>query len=182
MPGFHQIIIEPNFIDRINRGLRICIRGEQHALGLWIRLNSFFKEFYAVHLRHTVVNQKQCNGFIPLLQFFQVIEGCSAGVDWQDAIFLTVMRAQVAFNRIQNGGIIVNGENDWLWHLLFFYFHNGSIWRISNYLFFFHRQLFWLRKFCSSAEPERSDRIKSNEYFIDQDWSEYTHDEPCQDG
>ena len=118
MPGFHQVIIQPDFIDRRNCCFGIRIGSQQHALGLWIGQDSLLQKFHPIHFRHALVHQEQCNRLIPLLHFFDVIQCGLPRVDRDDAIIFSIACSQVAFNCVQNRRIVIDRKNYRFCHFL----------------------------------------------------------------
>jgi hypothetical protein len=64
----------------------------------------------SVHLGHALVGKKQRNRIITDLELAKKIEASFRRIAGQNAVFGAIVRAQVAFNRSQYVGIVVNAE------------------------------------------------------------------------
>ena len=74
----------------------------------------FGQELYPLHFWHSLVGQNEGGVFVTVLDLNQEFEGCFAAFGADDAIVRCVFAAQVAFDGAQNGGIVVNGQDEWL--------------------------------------------------------------------
>ena len=63
-----------------------------------------------------MIDDQQSDGVVALLQTAQEVERNHARFGAHDAILLTVMLAQVALDRAQDFGIVVDGQDDWSRH------------------------------------------------------------------
>ena len=50
-------MIQLDGINRLDSGFRVCIRGEEHTLGVGIKLHRLDQGLDAVHLRHAMIDQ-----------------------------------------------------------------------------------------------------------------------------
>jgi hypothetical protein len=128
VPGFHQVIVQPHFVDGVDRRLGIGVGGEQDAFGLRIDLDGLHQKFHSSHLRHALVNQKQRHGLIALLQSCQVVQGGPAAVDRDDAVFLSIMGPQVALDGVQHRAVIIQGEDHGFCHGCILSFNDTRKW------------------------------------------------------
>ena len=109
IPGLQQIVVELNVVDRADGGVGVGVSGQQGSLCFGIEFPGLLKGFDAVHLRHAVVDQQQGHSLVALLQPAQQIERGRPGIRPQDAVALVVTLFQVAFDRAQDVGIVVDG-------------------------------------------------------------------------
>ena len=116
IPGLHQVVIEPDVVDRPDGGLGIGVGRQQDALGGREKLDGLAEELDAGHLRHALIRQEQRNGIVAELQLAQGIERSRAGIGAQDAVVLAVLAPQVSLDRGKDDAIVVYGENGWLGH------------------------------------------------------------------
>ena len=58
VPWLQQIVVDPGVVDRLNRGIRVRISGQQHPPRFRENVNSFRDEFHAAHFRHALIHQK----------------------------------------------------------------------------------------------------------------------------
>ena len=109
-------MIQLDGIDRLDGGLGIGIRREQHSLGVGIELHGFHHGIDPVHLRHAMIDQQERDGIIALLQSPEQIQRGDSRLGSQDAVTIVVTLAQIAFDRSEYIGIVVNGQDDWFCH------------------------------------------------------------------
>ena len=74
IPRLHQVVIEPDVVDRPDGSLGVGVGREQNALGGREKRDGLAEELDAGHLRHALVHEEQRNGIIAELQLAQRIE------------------------------------------------------------------------------------------------------------
>ncbi len=79
-------------------------------------MHCFLQKYDPVHPRHALVRQQQGHGVIAHLELLQQIQRSLGRIAPDDAILGTVLRAQVAFNRPQNVGVVIDTQQNWFWH------------------------------------------------------------------
>ena len=86
-------MIEVDDVDRVDRGVGVRVRGQQHAPGHRIEVHGLFEELDAAHLRHPVVGDEHRHGLAAELEFVQRLEGVRPGFGAHDPVMLAVMAA-----------------------------------------------------------------------------------------
>ena len=114
IPGLHQVVIEPDVVDRPDGSLGISVGREQDTFSGREKRDGLAEEFDAGHLRHALIHEEQRNGIIAELQLAQGIERGRAGIGAQNAVVFAVMAPQVSLDRGEDDAIVVYGENGWL--------------------------------------------------------------------
>jgi hypothetical protein len=74
-----------------------------------MNVHGFGEKDYAIHIRHALVGQEQGHRIVSGFEFAQRAEGRVAGIGAHHAVLLRVMAPQVALNRAQDFGIVING-------------------------------------------------------------------------
>ena len=112
LPRLEQIVIEPDLVDRGDGRLGVGVRGEQHLPRVGIQLDRLDEELRPGHLRHALVDEEERDRRAALLELAGRLERLAAGPDLDHPVVGAKMLAQVAFDRIQNLGVVVDGEDD----------------------------------------------------------------------
>jgi hypothetical protein len=50
--------VHASFVDRVDGGIRICVRSQEGALGKRVHLHGFREEIHPVHLGHALVGKQ----------------------------------------------------------------------------------------------------------------------------
>src|SRR6202030_1942874 len=79
-------------------------------------LAGFLQENDTVHLWHTLIRKEKGNPVVADFQPLEEIERPFRGIAAHDAILSAVLRSQIALDRPQDIGIVVDGQQDWLGH------------------------------------------------------------------
>ena len=67
-PGLHEVVVEPDRVDRGDGRFGIGVGGEQHLACLWVDRASRGEKLRAAHLGHPLVDKKKRYGVIALLE------------------------------------------------------------------------------------------------------------------
>ena len=59
IPRLQQVVVERHAVDRVDRGLRVGVGGQEHPLGLGREPHRLLQELDARHLGHALVGQEQ---------------------------------------------------------------------------------------------------------------------------
>ncbi len=110
IPRLQQVMMQLDFVDRLNGRVGIGVGCQQYAAGVGIDLHGLGQELDAVHLRHAMIGQQQRYRIVALLQFPQQIERCRPGIRAQDTILLRVFAAKIALDGAQHIGIVVDRQ------------------------------------------------------------------------
>ena len=68
IPWLHQVVVDLCRVDRANSGIRVCIGGQQGALGIGEEQQRCFEEFDTGHPGHPLVHQEQSQRVIANLE------------------------------------------------------------------------------------------------------------------
>ena len=110
IPWLQEEVVDVRLIDGTDRSAGVGVCGEQCTLGIGIDVHWLLQEGDPVHARHALVGEQQGHAVIAHLQLFQQIQ-CPVGrVAADDAILRAILRAQVAFDRTQNIGVVVDTQ------------------------------------------------------------------------
>ena len=132
-PRLHQVVIEPDLVDRLDRHVGVGIGGEEEELRVRDDRSSAFEEIDASHLRHAMIRQDQRNRDVASAELLERSQGLGPRYRTDDPVPLRVTPSKVTGDRLRNGHIVVDGQNDWSRHgiLLVGRPHNRS--RARNY-------------------------------------------------
>jgi hypothetical protein len=71
-------MVQVDDVDRVDRGMRVGVCGQQHAAGEGVDVHRLFKELDAAHLRHPVVGDEHRDGVTAQLEFVEGLQGILA--------------------------------------------------------------------------------------------------------
>src|SRR6185437_7064231 len=112
IPGLHQVIIQLNIVDGLDRGVGVRIGGEQHPFSVGKEFPGLLQELYAFHLRHPLIGNEHGDGLAFILEIEQAVEGLFHGGRAQDTIVLPELGAQITGDGAQYLRIIVYNKYD----------------------------------------------------------------------
>ncbi len=112
VPGLEQVVVEVDDVDRVDRRVRVRVRGQQHTTGSRKDIDRLFEELDAVHLRHPVVGEDHGHLVPAQLQLAQGVEGGVPGLGAHDAVLLAVAPPEVTGDGARHPGIVIDGQND----------------------------------------------------------------------
>jgi hypothetical protein len=75
VPGLEQVVIHVDEVDRVDRGVRVRVRGQQRPAGPRVHVHGPLEELDPVHLRHPVVGQQHRYLVAPELHLPQRLQG-----------------------------------------------------------------------------------------------------------
>ena len=67
IPGFHQVMMQTNIVDRRDGSGGIGVGGEQDASGVGVEFAGFGQEVNTIHFGHAPVGQNECDVFVAFL-------------------------------------------------------------------------------------------------------------------
>jgi hypothetical protein len=111
VPRLQQVVVEVDDVDRLDRGVGVGVRRQQHPAGQREQVHRGLEELDAGHLGHPVVGQQQRDRFTTELQLLQRVERLHRVLRPDDAVLLAVPTAEVTGDRSGNAGIVVHGED-----------------------------------------------------------------------
>ncbi|MBP2350559.1 hypothetical protein JOF29_001642 [Kribbella aluminosa] len=104
-------MVEVDHVDRLDRGVGVGVRRQQHPAGQREQVHRGLEELDAGHLRHPVVGEQQGDRLAAELQLLQRVERLRRALRPDDAVRLAVPTAEVTGYRPGNAGIVVHGED-----------------------------------------------------------------------
>ena len=116
VPGLVEVVVNLGGVDGPDGGFGIGVRGEEHTLGVREHGHGLLQEVDAGHAGHALVGEEEGNGLLALDQLAADVEGRGAQGGAQDAIALAVVAAQILHHSFEYAGVVVDGEEDRLWH------------------------------------------------------------------
>ena len=111
IPGLEQVVVERDLVDRRDRGRRVGIGGQQHALGVGHDLARLREELRARHPRHALIGDQECHLVCARTQLSQDLERLRTRRRAHDAEALAEAAPQIARDRGQHRGVVVDGED-----------------------------------------------------------------------
>ena len=79
-PRFHQVVVEPDVVDRLDRHVGVGVGGEQHELGAGCDRRGMPEELDAGHLGHAVIGDDEGDGLVPAGELFSVLSASAPDV------------------------------------------------------------------------------------------------------
>ena len=71
IPRLQEVVVDLDFVDGLDGGVRVRVGGEKDTLGLWVDLDGALEELHAVHSGHALVHQEERRRVSPTLERFQ---------------------------------------------------------------------------------------------------------------
>lgn len=112
LPGLEEVVVKVDDVDRVDGRVGVRVRGQQHAPGAGIDVESLLQELDAVHLRHPVVGHDHRDGAAAQLQLAQGVKGGLAGLRAYDPVRRAVASPQVAGDSTRHARVVVHGHDD----------------------------------------------------------------------
>lgn len=112
VPGFDQVIVQPQLVDGLDGDVGVGIGGQQHALGFGEDLPGGDQELGAGHLRHALVDQHQGDRPAAPLERGERLERHPAGAGFDDAVALAVGALQVERHGLQHIGFVIHCQQN----------------------------------------------------------------------
>jgi hypothetical protein len=78
IPRLEQVVVQVDDIDRVDRGVGVGVRRQQHPAGERVDVHRLFEELDAAHLRHPVVGDEHCDGVTAQLELVEGFQGVRA--------------------------------------------------------------------------------------------------------
>ena len=116
IPRLHQVVVEVDVVDRLDRGIGVGVGGEEGALGLGEEPLRFVEKFDAGDAGHALIGEHQGDDLVGQPDLAEHIEGSVAGIDPDDAEALAIFPPDVVRDRLENFGVVVDSHNYWLLH------------------------------------------------------------------
>ena len=112
IPRLQEKVIDAGLIDGTDGSAGVGVGGEQCALGIRKNVPGFLQKGDPVHLRHALVGEQESHAVIAHLELLQQFQRRLRRIAPNDAIFRSVLRAQVALDRTQNVGVIIDTQQN----------------------------------------------------------------------
>ena len=111
VPRLEQVVVEADVVDRLDRDVRVGVRGEQDELGVGCVTPGLLEELDAGHLRHPLIGGDQSDRSVPQRQLGQHAERLGARRRPDDLVLGTVLGSQVAGDRLRHRRIVVDRQD-----------------------------------------------------------------------
>ena len=111
VPGLEQVVVEVNDVDRVDRGARVGVGGQQYPAGVGVDVHRPLEELDAGQPGHPVVGQDDRHLVAAQLHLPQGVQGLLAGLGADDPVPFAVPSAQVTGDGTGYTGIIVHGDD-----------------------------------------------------------------------
>jgi hypothetical protein len=116
IPGLQQKIVNASGVDGFDRGVGVGISGKQSALGGGEEIRRLSEETDAVEFRHALIGEEERDRVVAGFEAMEGIERLVGGRSTHDAVTLGVAAAKIALDGLEDIGVVVNGEDNWLSH------------------------------------------------------------------
>jgi uncharacterized membrane protein YiaA len=110
VPRLEQVVVEVDDVDRLDRGVGVRVRGQQHPAGVREQVHRLLEELDAVHLRHPVVGQHHGDLAAAQLELLAARPAPLAGLGADDPVRLAVAAPQVTGDGPGHARIVVHGQ------------------------------------------------------------------------
>lgn len=112
VPGLEQIVVQVDDVDRVDGGIGVRVRGQEHPPRSWVDADGLFQELDAVHLRHPVVREDHGDQIPPQLQLPQGLDGGLPGLGPHDPVVAPVPAPQIPRDGPRHPGVVIHRQND----------------------------------------------------------------------
>ncbi len=112
VPGLHQVVIESDRVDAVDRRLGVCVGREQRFAGFGVDLPGLVQELGAAHPRHPLVGQEQRHRRVAPLEQPHRIERFGARAGLHDPVFAAVVLPEVSLDGVQHLRLVVYDQDD----------------------------------------------------------------------
>ena len=111
VPGLEEVVVERRLVDRRDRGVRVGVGGEQHALRVGEDRPGLRQVLRALHPRHALVGDQERDLLAPPAQLVQRLERLRAGRRPHDAVVLAEALAQITGDGGEDRRLVVDGDD-----------------------------------------------------------------------
>ena len=112
IPGFEQVVVEVDVVDRLDRRPGVGVGGEEGAPGAGKQVHRLLEELDTGHSGHPVVGEQHRHQIATKLQLAQGVEGVRAGLGAHHPVRIAVVAAEISGDGPRHARIVVNGEQD----------------------------------------------------------------------
>ena len=118
IPRLEEVVVEVDFVDRLDCSIRIRIGREQHPLCVRVSGTGLDKKLGARHCGHSLIDEKQRDDVATCLQPVDRFQCFCARVGRNDPVVGGVAPPQITGYCRGHLGVIVDGDNRRLCHLV----------------------------------------------------------------
>jgi hypothetical protein len=111
VPGLEQIVVQVDDVDRVDRGARVRVRGQQHPAGIRVDIHRPLEELDAGQPGHPVVREEHGDLIAAQLHLPERVQGLLTRLRADDPVPFAISSAQVTGDCTRNTGVVVNGDN-----------------------------------------------------------------------
>ena len=104
-------MIQPNFIDGVNRGTGIRVGGKQNTPGIGLQREGIQKKFRATDARHALVDKEQRYAIATSGELLHKIHGFIGSIYRENPIVSGKFGLQVPFHGAEDSRIVIQCEN-----------------------------------------------------------------------
>jgi hypothetical protein len=104
-------MIQPNFIDGVDRGTGIRIGGQQNSPGIGLQREGVHKKFRAAYARHALVDKEQRDAIAASGELLHKIHGFIGSVYREYPVVSGEFGLQVPFHGAEDSGIVIQCKN-----------------------------------------------------------------------
>ena len=118
-PRLHQVVIQPDGVDRGDRGLGVGVRREKDLTGLRVQAAGLGQKLGTAHVGHALVHEEERDRVVPLLQPVGRLQRLGPGTRLHDPVLLAEVALEVALDGVEYLRFVVHGEDDGSGHFRF---------------------------------------------------------------
>ena len=112
IPGFFEILIQMDFVDRPDRGLDVRICSEQNALCRRIEISTSGEQVDSLHARHPLIGDEHGDRVAAGSQFENRFKRGFSRRSGENPVIRLIAGLQIAANGRQHLGIVIDDEDD----------------------------------------------------------------------
>ena len=105
-------MIERDLIDAGDRDVGVRVGREEHFARLRMNARGLTEQLEARHPRHPLVHEEEGNGRVARREFPSGVESLGGRARLHHAVVGAEMLPQIALDRAEDGGIVVDDEDD----------------------------------------------------------------------
>ena len=111
VPRLEQVVVDVDEVDRLDRGVGVGVRREQHPPGVREDVHGLLEELDAVHVRHPVVGEDHRDLLAAQLELAQRLQDLLPGLAADDPVLPAVAPPQVPGDGPRHARVVVDGDD-----------------------------------------------------------------------
>ena len=103
-------------VDGFDGGVGVRVGSKKGALGGGEEFGGLGEEADAIEFGHALIGEEKSDRVVAGFEAMEDVERFVGGGSAHDAVPLRVTGTEIALDGLENIGVVVNGENNWLGH------------------------------------------------------------------